>query len=198
MVKLHELDGWRKPTHFEQQYIKGLLLPRAKSEKRQSGAGGILCLLLAFGIAVTCIDELREFTGVITRLGVRGVLLELVFLVILIALLVLAILGMRTCMRNYGKYYKYVTKGEFWVNEIEVYEDITPSGDIGYVGLISDSKGSRCNKQIQLLLGGKGERLCVAFGQDVNQDSRCIVVPFFEHDKKICQDAMKNYHKYIK
>lgn len=175
-MQLQELEGWRQPTQLEKQYIKEMLLPRAKSDKRQRVIGGSLCIFIAIAVGITCFNEIKRFITETTEFDLKTVALAIIFFAILAGFLVLAIIGAITLIRDYGKYYKYVPEELFWVNDVTVYEDITPPGGVGYVGLIADSKGNKCDLQVKLIRGGTGERLCVVLGESPDQMCECIVI----------------------
>lgn len=154
MAKLQELQGWRRASGEELNYIRGALGTRIKRDRSAgrlaAGAITLLGLGLTGAIWPMAVSMARQISGdwdgetVITALMVLGLLA--------VGLLVFGV-GIRMIWD--GLYHKAETRrynalreGRFWVLDIEVTDIVSHFGESGIAGKFKDSQGTLCDDVI--------------------------------------------------
>lgn len=200
MVSLEDLSGWRKADSRECKYIQGAILPLAKEEKRWEFWCSIFAFAVGYGLAagalrsVNVILESRSLSDYKQMaVGAVGALLFAVGALCIFWWVI------NTWRKRPGKkYYQSILRGEFKVNDVFVYQDITPFRSNSKTGLIQDKQGNQSDQKVGLLVRGQGERLFVYVGIDASGEIRGMALPCFDPEEKICKKALADYQKYSK
>ncbi|MDE5777847.1 MAG: hypothetical protein K2I10_04975 [Lachnospiraceae bacterium] len=203
MATLEQLEGWRKITGEEYEYVKGSLLRMAESERKtELFLMYILLPFLAVGFIVGGINFMimvinRDFFDI--KKSILGIILSFLFIICGCAL-VYAIIYMRK-EKEPKTFYQYVEKDKFFVMYVKVDSISYPQEGSEGSAKIIDKNGNEYEREIPTLYGSVigREGLFVHVGpldlKGVRQ--REVVMPSYNQEKKYCITSRQYYKNHI-